>query len=1109
MTEREQLEQAIAHLEAQRGLLGNATVDAALAPMRQRLAELDRTAHGIARGPSAVDAPAGERKLVTVMFADLSGFTALAERYDPEAVREFVNRCFDRLVPVIEGFGGTVDKFIGDEIMALFGAPATHENDPERALRAALEMMSTLDSFNEEQGIDLGMHIGINTGLVIAGGLGSEGRQQYSVVGDAVNVAARLKDVAEGGTTLVGPDTFRGAKPLFEFEALESVHVKGKAEPVPVYRLLGFKATPDAVRGVEGLRSPLVGRDTEIGRLRTALRALNQGRGGVITVLGEAGLGKSRLVAEARVACRGGPTWAEGRALSYAQDDSYGVAREVLLGLFAVSPDTPPDELTNTLLGRIRQLLPQESAEVYPYLAHLLDLPLDEMTASSVTRLQPQALQTRILSAYSRYVAACACENPLVLVWEDLHWADPSSLNLLEALLPLCADVPLLLLLVLRPEGERIQSFFQRLRESLGEDFQSIELQPLNLRESAQLVRNLLEVENLPEEVRRLILDKVEGNPFFLEEVLRSLLDAGLVVFEGNRAVAAQPIQTIDVPETLYAVIAARIDRLAPSDKQTLQTASVIGRVFQRRVLAEMARRRIAGNLETSLSELCRREFIRLRGMGEEEREYIFKHVITQDVTYNSLLLAQRKALHRVAGEAIETLFPDQLDELAAMLAYHFEQADVCEKALAYLRRAGEKAMRLSANEEAIAHFRKALNILAATPASRERDEQEVSLLLALATPLSAVRGWGVAEWEPLLDRSRELSRRIEDGEHLFHTFQMLSSFHGMRGDYRAAIQFAEENLGVARRLDDPLKTMNASWALGYHLLAVGDFVGALDRLEQALGFYDLETHGPLVFQYGMDAGTYCNNWAAYALWFLGYPDRARKRNRESLARARELDHPGNLAFALSLAGTDFNVLSGNPGEAQENCETAIRLTTEEGFVLFNAFALFARGHLLTLAGRVEEGIEEMQRASHRFAAMGTKGWSTRNSALLAGAFGRADRYEEGLGTIAEALQYAQSSGERYYEAELRRLEGELLMKRSGADAEAEACFCQAIDVSRRQQARLCELRATTSLGRLWEKQGRQKQARRQLAEIYGWFTEGFDTPDLKEAKALLDELGA
>ncbi len=700
-----QLERAIAALEAQRDTLGDAVVDIALAPLRERL--------GASMHPAPASSLEGERKLVTVMFADLSGFTALSEALDPEQVRGIVNRCFDELVPIVERYGGTVDKFIGDEIMALFGAPLAHENDAERALRAALEMMPAMATIDAADGMSLGMHIGVNSGTVVTGGLGSAGREQYSVMGDTVNLAARLAEAAHDGEILVGPTTRRLTSLLFDFAALPPMTLKGKAEPVTVARLDGARPGAGRVRGIAGLVSPLVGRDAELGELVAAVHGLAAGGGGVVAVTGEPGMGKSRLVAEARQRTDAEATWIEGRAQSYSENMSYWMARSLLFGFIGAGPDAPPAALDSALRAALAPLFGRTDAyaDVYPYLARLCDLALDEAMGGRLARFSPEALRSNMQRAFADLVRALCARGPLVLVWEDLHWADPSSLELLETLIPITTQAPLLLVLAFRPQEGAALAWYERARESAATKAplaraRTLALAALTESDSGQLVENLLSVENLPSATRRTILSKAEGNPFFLEELLRSLIDAGLLLVEGDRVVATSTIEDLDVPDTLQGVIAARIDRLPAADKRTLQTAAVIGRVFQEPVLAWLVEREgVCRRLAAHLAELQRRELVRRRSA----QELIFKHAITQDVTYHSLLVSRREELHLVTAQAIEALFPDQHAELSGTLAHHFERAGEPAQALEYYIVAAERAAATYSNAEAITYYHAAL----------------------------------------------------------------------------------------------------------------------------------------------------------------------------------------------------------------------------------------------------------------------------------------------------------------------------------------------------------------------------------------------------------------
>ncbi len=436
---------------------------------------------------------------------------------------------------------------------------------------------------------------------------------------------------------------------------------------------------------------------------------LETGKGCRISIIGEAGIGKSRLVADARQQATDEVMWLECRALSYPAGISYYMARDLLYRLIGTYADNSQQEIEAALRSTIERLFGEGKADIYPYLARLLDLPLDETTQERVHYLSAEALRSRMQGAYLDYVRARAHEKPLILIWEDLHWADPSTLALLQKLMALADEAPILFLMAFRPEDEQTGQFHQQMQADYGSRYSVIELKPLPRDESARLLNNLLNVENMPAHVQRLILDKAEGNAFFLEEVLRSLMDAGLVLLEGERARASNSLQnlkSLDVPDTLQGVIAARIDRLPPSEKQTLQNASVIGRVFQQRVLAHLIQQDIPDvQLDASLNQLQQREFIRLRA----ELEYIFKHAVTHDVAYNSLLLARRKELHRVTAESIEALFSSNSDDLAATLAYHYQQAEEQEKALHYLTLAADQAKATYANAEAIAFYEAAL----------------------------------------------------------------------------------------------------------------------------------------------------------------------------------------------------------------------------------------------------------------------------------------------------------------------------------------------------------------------------------------------------------------
>ncbi len=775
MSTREQLEQAIAHLETQRAILGDAVVDVAIGSMQQQLTELERAER------EATPASKSERKLVTVMFADISGFTGLTETMDPEVVRDLINACFEQLVPIIEKYGGTVDKFIGDEIMALFGAPIAHEDDPERALHAAIEMMDALSEFNVEQSTDLGLHFGINTGLVIAGALGTRERRGYSVMGDAVNLASRLEDVSERGDIFVGPDTYRLTAPLFEFEALEPIQVKGKTDPVQVYRLLGTKAAPDRVRGIVGLESPLVGRKAEFRALQEAVDQVRAGVGGIVTLVGEAGLGKSRLVAEIRE-LQFGPTaavgirnfsWVEGRCMSYGGSIAYLLWIDVLRGLLEVTVEDPPLAVRDALRERVQALCPECFEDVYPYLGRLLSLPLTDEYETRLQNLDGETRKRYTFRAVERLIESAARQQPLVVVCEDLHWADPTSIDLLEQLLGLSNRVPLLLINILRAEKEhgcwRIKKAAAQPSRHRHTD---LWLEPFSTADSKALLDNLLRTQALPYELRERILGRAEGNPFYVEEIIRSLIDSKAIAYDeaNGRWQATRDVSNVAIPDTLHGVLMARIDRLQEETKRVLQMASVIGRIFFYRVLAEIAREErklddptLWNHLLTLQREEMIREQVQVSKLAHAlGRAYIFGHDLTREAAYNGLLKKERRVFHRQVAEALEHIFPERVEEQAGLLAHHWERAEEPEKATEYLLRAGDQARMAYAHQEAVDYYQRALVFMVGQgePGQKARTLMKLGLTYYTAFDFQRSRQayeQGFALWQKVGEARREI----------------------------------------------------------------------------------------------------------------------------------------------------------------------------------------------------------------------------------------------------------------------------------------------------------------------------------------------------------------
>jgi ABC-type oligopeptide transport system substrate-binding subunit/class 3 adenylate cyclase len=659
----------------------------------------------------------GERRIVTILFSDVKGSTAMAEGLDPEDWAEIMEGAFNVLIEPIYRYEGTLARLMGDAILAFFGAPIAHEDDPERACRAALDIVDGAQRYatrlEEERGITgFNVRVGINTGLVVVGEIGSDLRVEYTAMGDAVNLAARMESAAEPGTVLIAEATHKLIAGLFDTDALGPIEVKGRRAPVPVYRVLAAKAAPGKPRGIIGLESPLVGREAECAALREALERLQAGVGGIVTLVGEAGIGKSRVVAELRKQAPPDVQWVEGRCLSYGTSVAYLLWVDVLRCLLGATLEESPKAVREALRQRVEDWCPDPSHDVYPYLARLMALPLEDNLATRLDDMDGQNLKANTFSALETVLQCAASEGPLVLVCEDLHWADATSLGLLEQLLALTDHSSLLLICIFRPVKEhgswRIKETAAR---TYGHRHADIQLKPLSATHSELLVGNLLQIEDLAPALKERMLAVAEGNPFYVEEIIRSLVDQNAISRDDatGRWVATETAADVPIPDTLHGVLLARIDRLQEETKRVLQMASVIGRIFLYRVLAAIAEQE--RRLDEHLLALQREEMIRERARIPE-LEYIFKHELTREAAYNGLLKVERRLFHRLVAQALERLLPDRIEEQLGLLAHHWERARDAQKATHYLVRAGDQARDVYAHHEAINYYERALALL-------------------------------------------------------------------------------------------------------------------------------------------------------------------------------------------------------------------------------------------------------------------------------------------------------------------------------------------------------------------------------------------------------------
>lgn len=748
-SEIQELYAAIGVLESRRQLLGDAAADNAIAALREKILALDTQVAKPEPTSSRVtlellnqEIPAalaqkiltarghveGERKIVTILFSDIVGSTALAERLDPEDWRVIVANAHKLVSTAVYAHEGTIAQLLGDGVLAFFGAPVTHEDDPLRAVRTALEIQERCREYARTLDSRLGnfqLRIGINTGMVVVDNIGTDLHFEYLAIGDAVNLAARLQSAAQPGTILISQHTYYRVAGFFETEGLGEIRVKGKAEPISVMRVTGLKAKPGKRRGFhgKGIDSPIVGRSTERALLKASVDRLCAGQGGILSVIADAGLGKSRLLGEVQQSFTFDilpnpsekktqiPQWLEGQTLSFGQTISYWPFQEILRNWSGITEEDNESQAWVKFEGRVLSVFGEETIEYLPFLASLLALELQGQYLDRVKYLDGAAMGKQIFLTSRRFFERLASLQPTVLVFEDLHWMDASSANLLEHLLPLVNTVPLLFVGLSRPErGTPAERLRQLCARNFAERYTEVLLTPLATDESAQLVQNLLQDQEILPSLREQILSKAEGNPFYLEEVIRALIDMGAITRDptSERWKAGPNMDMVKIPGTIQGLIMARVDCLSDELKQVLRVAAVIGRSFLYRVLRAVVED--DAQLDVHLAALQHVEFIR-EEQAAPELEFMFKHALTQEVTYESILLQKRRELHAHVGHDIELLFGDRLEEFYGLLAYHYARGEMWEKAQEYLLKAGDQAGGVAADDEALNYYEQAMAV--------------------------------------------------------------------------------------------------------------------------------------------------------------------------------------------------------------------------------------------------------------------------------------------------------------------------------------------------------------------------------------------------------------
>ncbi len=1068
------------------------------------------------RLPEGHTGGASERRVVTVLFCDVKGSTTLAEKMDPEEWTEIIDGAFRILTPPIHKYGGTVARLLGDAVLAFFGAPVAHEDDPERAVRAGLEMVQATGVYRaklvRERGDALAgfdVRVGINTGLVVIGDVGSGQAVEYTGMGDAVNVAARLQSMADPGAILVSDQTLKALPAVFESEPIGQTDVKGRDAKVGVYRVRGLSTS--ARPRVRGAMTRLVGRAAEMATLRDAFAELRRGSGRIVSLIGDAGVGKTRLIDELRAECEAShgdaPTWSEARGQSYEQTRSYGLARQVLLSLAGVGEADPAEAIRE----RVLSLLPDERRSD-ERLLRTLEVFLAVEPGAAAPGPEGPELRDEVV-ALMRVIGERVAAGQAVFVFDDLQWSDPASADLLMDLFDLTEEHPVLFICSFRPDR---QSPAWRAKQKLETDFPhryaELVLEPLSPDESAALLAALLPGEAVPARLRGRILDKAEGNPFFLEEIVRSLFEDGAVVREGKTWRITKPDAEIRLPESLQAVLAARIDRLEGESRETLQAAAVIGRTFLYRILASI--REATDKLDRQLLALQRLELVREQ-QREPEREYTFRHALTQEAAYRSILQRKRRELHLRVGEALDALFPERADEFAAVIGHHYAEAGDA-RAATYLRIAGDRALRLHALEEAATHYRQTLALIrrdeidgpalttlylsygrtlelrgeyaAAVPVYEElekiaRDRGDAAMEGAALSAQTTIYSNPTELVDPakaatLIGRQIDLARERGDERLLARLLWNTSQVRFWRGDADVGLPPALESAEISRRIGDEEQ-------LAYTLNTIGQAYRELNRLDDAeavltesitlfrkVGNRPLEADG--------------HSTLAFIHLYRGDLDGALARGMEGYRIGREIGNEWAQAYGLFTPGY-VHAERGDFGAALDAWDEMLLHAERGGFLAGRTGPAADLGYLYAVAGDHEKALSVLDgtfRVAQRHltdwmawvqadiarvhllrgdavaarAALGDRAQPTMTTrtlymevtfALARGELALAEgRAADALGIAREDRRQATDRGLRPFEKDFDLLEGDAL-RASGDAGGARAAYERGVEASR------------------------------------------------------------
>ncbi|MBV8137799.1 MAG: AAA family ATPase [Deltaproteobacteria bacterium] len=1042
----------------------------------------------------------GERKTVTALFADIKGSMDLIEDLDPEEARAIVDPALKLMMEAVQRYGGYVAQSTGDGIFALFGAPVAHEDHPQRALYAALRMQEELrrysDQLREQGRAPLSIRVGVNTGEVVVRTITTgEGHTEYVPIGHSTSLASRLQALAAPGSITISDTVRKLVEGYFTLKALGPARIKGVSEPVNVYEVTGLGPLRTRLQRAAGQGlTKFVGREREMEALRHAAEQARSGHGQILGAMAEPGVGKSRLFFEFKAKNQSGWMVLEAFSVSHGKASVYLPVLDLLLSYFKIAPGDDARTRREKVTGRVVSL-DRSLEDALPYLFGLLGIVEGE---DALGQMDAQVKKRRTLDAIKRILLRESLNQPLIVMLEDLHWIDEQTQEFLNLLADSLANAKILLLVNYRPGYSHqwgSKTYYTQLR-----------LDPLGTESADEMLSALLGHSSDLAPLKKLIIERTEGNPFFMEEMYQAMLEDGVIARNGAVKLM-KPLQSARLPTTVQGVLAARIDRLPADAKQLLQTLSVIGREFPMSLIRAVLTKS-DDELNKMLNDLQLGEFIYEQpALGDIE--FIFKHALTQEVASNSVLQERRKLLHERIGAAMEALYADRVEDHVAELARHYSRSANPAKAVEYCQRACQQSSDRASYAEAVGYFESGLARLQELPDDDKRAELELDFRNTVHVALITLKGYGSPEGERSAARALELSRRPGvSWEKSWLAIFGLCNISALRANVSRAIELATQMLAIAEQHGNDELTAESLYLLALAQMFAGKFEFAAKCFDRAISIYETmpTASGGIGSRQNIShTGSY--SFSVVNTWFLGFPSRAATKMDRVFTIARSLGSKAIDESVHNYAIFFFSVVGGRE-RMREHAEALVTLATELGNSFRRAVGELYLGWFDSIACDRPDSTTRMQSALADFRATGALTMTPAFLSYIARSQGRFGHHEEALATIDEALAVVEETSERAFEAEVHRINGELLLARGVSNAMvAEQSFRRAIEVARRQKAKSWELRATTSLARLLRDTGRRAEARAVLAEIYDWFTEGFDTTDLKDAKALLDEL--